>query len=73
MKTIYQNLVKTLGGQVATAKKLKVSQSTISAYTTGRWNMSELVAIRAEKETSGQFKAVDLCPSLKQLIERLTA
>lgn len=66
METIYQNLVNHFGGQENTAKALKISQSTISGYVSGRWNMSEKVAIRAEKATLGKFKAVDLCPSLKE-------
>ncbi|MCG2572272.1 helix-turn-helix domain-containing protein [Acinetobacter sp. ME22] len=66
METIYQNLVDHFGGQIATASALTVSQSTISGYVSGRWNMSEKVAFRAEKATSGKFKAVDLCPSLKE-------
>ena len=72
MKTIYQNLVEHFGGQVATAKALNVSQANISGYVAGRWNMSERVAIRAEKATNGKFKAVDLCPSLKEF-QTLTA
>jgi len=66
MKTIYQNLVEHFGGQVATAKALSVSQANISGYVAGRWNMSEKVAIRAERVTNGKFKATDLCPSLRE-------
>ena len=71
MKTIYQDLVSFLGGQVATAKALQVSQSNVSGYITGRWNMSETVAARAEKVTNGKFKAIELCPSLKKLLKEL--
>lgn len=66
MQTLYQDLVKHFGGQEATAEALHVSQSNISGYVSGRWNMSEKVAIRAEKVTNGEFKAVDLCPALKE-------
>lgn len=66
MKIIYQKLVKHFGGQVLAAKALKVSQANISGYVSGRWNMSEVVAMRAEKATNGEFKAIDLCPSLKE-------
>lgn len=66
MNTLYQELVEYFGGQEAAGDALKVSQSTISGYVNGRWNMSEKVAIRAERETKGTFKAVDLCPSLKE-------
>mgnify|MGYP000863830364 CR=1 FL=1 len=66
MQTIYQELVEHFGGQVATANALLVSQSTVSGYVSGRWNMSERVAIKAEKASCGAFKAVDLCPTLKE-------
>jgi len=72
MKTMYQSLVEHFGGQVATAKALKVSQANISGYVSGRWNMSEVVAMRAEQATEGKFKAIDLCPSLKEF-QTLTA
>lgn len=66
MNTIYQELVDHFGGQEAAADALKVSQSSISGYVNGRWNMSEKVAMRAEMETHGIFKAADLCPALKE-------
>jgi len=72
MQTLYQDLVKHFGDQKTTADALKVSQSNISGYVSGRWNMSELVASRAEKATQGKFKAEDLCPALKE-IKALTA
>lgn len=72
MQTLYQELVKHLGGQKASAKALLVSQPNISGYVSGRWNMSERVAIRAEKVTCGKFKAADLCPTLKEF-QQLTA
>lgn len=67
MQTIYQNLVEHFGGQDAAAKALEVSQSNISGYISGRWNMSAKVAIQAEKATNGKFKAIELCPALKEL------
>lgn len=72
MQTLYEDLVKHFGGQKLTAIALDVSQSNISGYVSGRWNMSELVAMRAEKATDGKFKASDLCPSLKEF-QKLTA
>lgn len=66
MQDLYRKLVGHFGGQTSTAKALHVSQANISGYVSGRWNMSELVAIRAEKATNGAFKATDLCPSLKE-------
>ncbi|MFW2078840.1 hypothetical protein ACG94X_14185 [Acinetobacter sp. ULE_I010] len=72
MQTLYLELVEHFGSQDLAADALKVSQSNISGYVSGRWNMSEKVAIRAEKATEGKFKAVDLCPSLKEF-QMLTA
>lgn len=72
MQTLYKELVAHFGGQIPTAIALDVSQSNISGYVSGRWNMSELVALRAEKATDGKFKAIELCPSLKEF-QPLTA
>lgn len=66
MQALYKELVAFFGDQVSTAEALKVSQSNVSGYVSGRWNMSEKVAMRAEKQTNGAFKAIDLCPSLKE-------
>lgn len=72
MQTLYRDVVKHFGGQKLTADALGVSQATISGYVSGRWNMSEPVAIRAEKATGSKFKAIELCPSLKEF-QTLTA
>lgn len=63
---LYKKLVSHFGNQNITANALGISQSTISGYVSGRWGMSGKVAIRAEKATNGTFKAVDLCPDLKE-------
>ena len=66
MQALYIQLVEHFGSQDLAAKALEVSQSNISGYVSGRWNMSVDVAIRAEKATSGKFKAAELCSSLKK-------
>ncbi|MHA3112912.1 Cro/CI family transcriptional regulator [Acinetobacter sp. ANC 4193] len=63
---IYQLLVNHFGGQENTAKALDVKQPAVSHWVRRTKNMSEKVAFRAEKATLGKFKAVDLCPSLKE-------
>lgn len=73
MQALYTSLVAHFGGQVLTANALKISQSTVSGYVTGRWNMSISAANRAEKATNGKFKAVDLCPALKEFQQELVA
>lgn len=73
MQALYMNLVSHFGGQVLTANALKISQSTVSGYVSGRWNMSISVAKRAEKATDGKFKAVELCPVLKEFHQELIA
>lgn len=65
-KENFQKLVVYFGGQENTAKALHVKQPAVSGWVRGSKNMSELVAIRAEKATNGAFKAIDLCPSLKE-------
>ncbi|OTG64366.1 hypothetical protein B9T25_13070 [Acinetobacter sp. ANC 4470] len=70
---LYQLLVNHFGGQENTAKALQVKQPAVSSWVRGNKNMSELVAIRAQVATKGEFKAIDLCPSLKGSLEKLTA
>jgi DNA-binding transcriptional regulator YdaS (Cro superfamily) len=66
MKTnIYKSLVEHFGGQAKAAKALNLTQPNMSALINGRWGMSPIVAIRTERVTNGEFKAVDLCPSLR--------
>lgn len=66
LNTKFKALVKHFGGQENTAKALQVKQPAVSGWVRGTKNMSELVAIRAEKVTGGEFKAAELCPSLKE-------
>lgn len=69
----YQQLVVHFGGQENTAQALGVKQPAVSCWVRGTKKMSELVAMRAQAETNGAFKAVDLCPSLKGCFEKLIA
>lgn len=64
---IYQQLVDHFGTQENTAKALDVKQPSVSGWVRGEKKMSELVAVRAQKATKGEFKATDLCPSLKEI------
>lgn len=64
MSTAIKKLVDHFEDQVKTAKALGVSQSAVSQWITGASRMSALVALRAEKQTDGKFKAADLCPEI---------
>lgn len=61
-----QQLIDHFGDQVKTAKALGVTQSAVSQWISGSSRMSAVVATRAEAETGGKFKAVDLCPALRR-------
>lgn len=69
MGTSIEKLIEHFGDQVKTAKALGVSQSAVSQWLSGSSRMSALVALRAENETGGQFKAIDLCPALRGTIK----
>lgn len=69
---IYEKLVSHFGTQELTAEALGVSQSTVCGYVKNKWKMSKEVAIKAQKATNDLFKAVDLCPSLKEIAEFCT-
>ena len=72
-KTIFIHLVTHFGSQEATATALNVSQPAVSGWVNGTKRMSKIVAVKAEKATNGEFKAIDLCPSLKHLFKQLSA
>jgi DNA-binding transcriptional regulator YdaS (Cro superfamily) len=63
---IFEKLVAHFGTQTATADRLGVDQSTVSGWVVGKHGMGPVTALRAEAETKGAFKAVDLCPALER-------
>ncbi|MBJ8503621.1 helix-turn-helix domain-containing protein [Acinetobacter seifertii] len=71
--TIYIKLVKFFGGQTKTAKALLVTQPSVNAWINGKSQMSEKIALRAERVTKGRFKAHKLCPSLKEFENQLVS
>lgn len=64
--SIFQELVSHFGTQTKTAEKLGVDQGTVSGWVRSKHGMSAVTALRAEAETEGKFKAVDLCPALRR-------
>lgn len=64
--SIFQALVDHFGTQTKTAERLGVDQGTVSGWVRGKHGMSAVTALRAEAETDGAFKAVDLCPDLRR-------
>lgn len=67
----YSELVEHFGSQTLTANALNIKQPSVKGWLSGKTKMSEKVAIRAQVVTDGKFKAVDLCPSLKESFEKL--
>ena len=64
--SIFKDLVVHFGTQDKTAERLGVDQGTVSGWVRGKHGMSAVTALRAEAETDGAFKAVDLCPDLRR-------
>ncbi|MGO2278011.1 helix-turn-helix domain-containing protein [Psychrobacter sp. 28M-43] len=60
----YKALVSYFGNQHKTAKALGCSQPGVWKWVRGKSNMSAALALKAERVTNGEFKAVDLCPAL---------
>lgn len=60
-------LIEYFGGQMPTAKALKVKQGTVSGWLNCVHGVSSLNAMRAEMLTNGAIKADELCPELAQI------
>ncbi len=63
------NLISYFGNQKETGSILGVKQATVSGWLNMKHTMRETKALKAEKLTKGEIKAVDLCPALAELEE----
>lgn len=63
-------LIKYFGGQIPTAKALKVEQGTVSGWLNCAHGVSSFNAMRAEAITKGAIKANELCPKLADIDEQ---
>ena len=66
----YKDLVSYFGSQTETARRLGVKQPSVNAWLSGKAKMSSVTAVVAEEVTNGKFRAVDLCPQLKQSLQK---
>lgn len=60
-------VIERFGGQANLAQSLGVKQGAISQWLNSKTNMRERHALKIEKLTAGEFKAVDLCPRLAEI------
>ena len=63
----YEALVSYFGNQHKTAEALGCSQPGVWKWVQGKANMSAPLALKAERITKGEIKAVDHCPALAEL------
>lgn len=61
------DLIARFGGQVKLAEMLKVSQGTVTGWLNMKHGINSINALKIEKLTAGEFKAVDLCPRLAEI------
>ncbi|MCU7696205.1 helix-turn-helix domain-containing protein [Acinetobacter sp. AYS6] len=71
--SIYIQLVSFFGSQTKTAQALSIKQPSVNAWLTGKSQMSEKIALRAECVSNGRFKAYQLCPTLKEFEKNITS
>lgn len=64
MNLKFKKLVEHFGSQSATAAALDVKQGSVSGWVRGIHGCSAEVALRAERLTNGEIRAVELRPSL---------
>lgn len=63
----YEQLVSRFGTQQQLADALGCKQPSVWKWLQGKSFMSADLAIKAQKLTNGEIKAVDLCPKLAEL------
>ncbi|WP_349016870.1 transcriptional regulator [Pseudomonas fungipugnans] len=69
MGNILLDLVKHFGTQQKTAAALKVDQTTVSGWVTGKHSVSPKIAVRIELTTNGLFHRTTLCPDFPWMME----
>lgn len=72
MKDILLKLIAEHGSQEKFARAIGVKQGTVTGWLHGKHGINEINALRIEKITNGEIKAVDLCPRLAE-IEKIKA
>ena len=65
--SIYQSVSDHFGSQEKFANAIGASQTAVSFWINGKFDMSIDYALATQEATSGKFKASDLCPALKKL------
>ncbi len=67
MQNEVEKVINFFGTQGNTANALGCSQTTVCKWLHGKMNVSSFYALKIEKLTNGEFKAVDLCPRLAEI------
>lgn len=65
--SIYQSALDHFGSQEKFADAIGASQTSVSNWINGKYEMSIDYALATQNVTNGKFKAADLCPALKKL------
>ncbi|OAV36044.1 hypothetical protein AO364_1212 [Moraxella catarrhalis] len=68
-KEIVKDLIAYFGTQTKLAEAIGVSQGTVTGWLNGTHGIRESNALKIEIVTQGQFKAIDLNPSLAKIKE----
>lgn len=55
------------GSQAKLAKAIGVEQGTVTGWLNRKHGINAINALKIEKATNGKFKAVDLCPKLREI------
>lgn len=64
---IIASVIDHFGGQAKMADLIGIGQGGISNWLNNKNGINERNALKIEKLTNGKFKAVDLCPRLKEI------
>ena len=71
LQALYDEVIDHFGGQQQTANALDVKQPSVNGWKKGKTKMKPAIAARVQEITGGKFKAIDLCPELKDVLKIL--
>ena len=71
LQDLYIEVINHFGGQQQTADALDVKQPSVNSWKQGKAKMKPRIAAKVQTLSNGKFRAKDLCPELKEVLQIL--